>query len=219
MSVPKHIAVIIDGNRRYAEMTHISVQRGHEIGAKRLYTFISWCHEAGIKEVTAYCLSIKNFKREKEEITHLVDLIKYHLTRLDSLIEHQVRLKVIGNKSLLDEDLKYLIRKAEEKTKGFKKMKLNLAIAYDGRDEILRAINSIKKRPITEDDLTKALDLQSSPDLIIRTSERRLSGFLLWQSTYSEIIFLEDIYWPILQKKDFDKILNDYSDRRRRYGK
>lgn len=212
---PRHIAVIMDGNRRYAEQCRLPITQGHILGYQRLELFLKWCKEFGIREVTLYVLSINNLKRDKIEVEFLFNLLKEKLQELKDKPQKDVQIRFIGDRELLPKDIQWLMADIENKKRA--RYTLNLAIAYDGRDEIIRAINRIKG-PFDESLLFNNLDLPSSPDLIIRTGGTRLSGFLLWQSSYSELIFLPETLWPGFQKREFKECLEEYKKRRRTHG-
>jgi undecaprenyl diphosphate synthase len=221
---PKHIAVILDGNRRYAEAIHLPAVQGHALGFQRLKHFLEWCKEEDIREVTIYTLSTNNLKREKSEVKFLLTLFREKLQEFIDEPLKDTTIRFIGNRALLPKDIQAQMAQLEKKTKG--RYKLNVAMAYDGRDEILRAIKKAvgectidEMMNITEWSFSRLLDLQSEPDLIIRTGETRLSGFLLWQASYSELIFLPEIMWPAFQKKDFRWCLEEYKKRNRKYGR
>ncbi|MHC1586195.1 MAG: polyprenyl diphosphate synthase [Candidatus Hecatellaceae archaeon] len=233
--VPGHIAVILDGNRRWARSRRLYPANGHLEGAKKAEKFFEWCQEfEGIKTVTLYVFSTENFRRPPEEVEHLMRLIKDYLEKLAAdrrIHENQIRVKVIGRIDLLPEEVKEAVRKVEEATKNYDKRYLNLAVAYGGRAEILDALRRIalevkagrlSPEAINEEIFEKFLYTgflpNPHPDLIIRTSgEERLSNFLLWQGAYSELCFL-DVYWPSFSRKDLYRAIRIYQQRKRRFG-
>ncbi len=231
---PKHIGIILDGNRRYAKKLGLNPWKGHEKGAEKFRNFLDWCEELGIKEVTAYCFSIQNFNRAKDEIEFLMKLFKesaFETLKKENfklLKEKDVKVKFIGRIHLLPAEIQELIKEIEEKTKEHNTHKINIAIAYGGREEITDAFKQIaekissgevKPEGITENMITEHLQLQNDPDLIIRTSgEKRMSNFLPWQSNYSEWFFI-DKTWPEIEKEDLIKIFEDFKTRQRRFGK
>ncbi|MEM0129833.1 MAG: polyprenyl diphosphate synthase [Thermoplasmatales archaeon] len=231
--LPKHIAVIMDGNRRFARMLHKSADEGHELGKEKLENFLDWCFDIGIKIVTVYAFSTENFKRDSSEIHYLMNLYAHSfddITRDPRVIKNRIRVRLIGKIDLLPENVREAAMRAEEFTKSFDKFLLNVAIAYGGREEILDAIRSISRdvkrgkiEPENIDEKTIEKYLYTGeiddPDLIIRTSgEERISNFLLWQSAYSELYFT-DVYWPEITKLDLLKAIGDFQKRRRRYGR
>ncbi len=233
--IPEHVAVILDGNRRFAKRLMLQPWKGHEWGAKKVREFCEWCKELGIKRATFYTFSIQNFNRPKEEFNFLMDLFEKHFREIadgknKDVIENEINVKAIGRIWMLPEKVQSAIRAAEEATKNYSKFFLNFAIAYGGQEEITDAVISIAKKvsqglldpKIINEDLvrhTLYTNGQPYPDLIIRTGgERRISNFLLWQSAYSEFIFLEKA-WPELTKEDFFAAIEDFQKRERRFGK
>ena len=233
--VPQHIAIIMDGNRRYAIEQGMPAYKGHEIGKDKLEEVVKWCHELGVKILTVFAFSTDNFKRPKEEVEHLMKLFEEDLRKLaenEKVKENKVRVKVIGEIDLLPENVKRAAIEVMEKTKHHNKYFFNIAIGYGGREEIVEAVrkiaNDVRKGKIEPRDISKELIssyLYTShlpipdPDLILRTSgEERISNFLLWQLAYSELYFA-DVYWPSFKKTDFLRAILSYQRRQRRYGK
>lgn len=232
-NMPKHIAIIMDGNRRYSKVQgNINVIKGHEIGVDTLEKVLDWSIDLGIEIVTAYAFSTENFNRPSEEVEGLMNLFIKHFKRIvshEKIHKNEVRVKVVGNLELLPDGVKEAIKEAEESTKHYNKKFFNLAIGYDGRLEIIDAIKKIIKEidsgKISEDDINEELVSKNlytagleDPNLIIRTSgEERLSGFLLWQSSYSELYFCDSL-WPELRKTDFLRAIRSYQERERRFG-
>ena len=233
-TVPRHIGIILDGNRRFAKRLMLKPWKGHEWGAQKFRTFLDWCFELGIEEVTAYGLSLQNFHRPKEEFDFLMGIFRNELEHLltpekqSELREKGVRFTVIGRIWMLPSDVQELAKKVMETTAPNGKRRVNLALAYGGREEILEAVQRIAQEAkegtldpakINEDVFEKHLWLNSDPDLIIRTGgEQRTSNFLPWQSTYSELMFIEK-YWPELKKEDLVACVNGFLERERRFGK
>ena len=236
-SVPEHVAIILDGNRRWAKMYGLNPWMGHRMGAERVEEFLKWCLDLGIRTVTLYAFSTENFRRTPQEVVELMKLFKKKLAELresDMIRKHEVRVKIIGRTDLLPPDLRKLAEEVEEATKHYDRHFLNIAIAYGGRAEILDAVRKIARdvaegrlRPeeIDEELFERYLytgylppELRD-PDLIIRTSgEERLSGFLLWQCAYSELCFL-DVYWPEFRRIDLLRAIRTYQMRQRRFGR
>jgi len=230
--IPKHIGIILDGNRRFAKRLMLKPWKGHDYGAKKVEKLVNWAIEHGIKELTLYSLSVQNFSsRPKKELNYLLDLFKKELKNLinnDKLKKQKIKINFIGRLSLFDKEFKELMKKIMDETKNNKNLTINFAIAYGGKEEIIDAVkkifqqvkkNKININKINEENFKDFLYLKSSPDLIIRTGgEKRTSNFLNYQSDYSEWIFL-DIMWPAFEKKDFTKCLNEYSKRKRRFGR
>ncbi|MDP1694513.1 MAG: polyprenyl diphosphate synthase [Candidatus Woesearchaeota archaeon] len=229
-NVPRHIGIILDGNRRFAQRLMLKPWKGHEWGAKKLEHLFEWCKEYGVKELTLYAFSVENFDRPKEEFAYLMDLFRKEFDRViedPDLSKKKVRFNMIGRIWMFPKDLQERMHKLMELTKDYNDYIVNFAMAYGGRAEVIDATkkiaeqvkkNKIKVEDINEQVFSENLYMQDEPDLIIRTSESRLSGFLPWQSTYSEIIFLPDTLWPEFEKKDFIACINEFQKRQRRYG-
>jgi len=233
--MPNHIAVILDGNRRWAKR-NLSIQKiGHWKGADAVENLLDWCEEFDIKIITLYALSAENLERKDAELQYLYDLIKTKLEKLyrDPRIHRiKMRVKGMGRIELLPDSLKEVLNRLDDATKNYNGHFLNIAIAYGGQDELVDAVkkigNKIQEGSIKIDDINKKeieSNLytshlpQSSPDMILRTSgEKRLSGFLMWQSVYSELIFL-DILWPEFRKIDLMRAIRTFQKRKRRVGK
>ena len=231
--MPKHVAIIMDGNRRFAKLQgNINVLKGHELGVDTLENVLDWSIELGIEIITAYAFSTENFKRPKNEVDGLMKLFVINFKRLvshEKIHKNEVKVKVVGRTELLPDEVKEAIKEAEEATKNYNKRFFNLAIGYDGRLEIIdsfkKIINDVQEGKITVDDVDEDLVSKNlytegidDPNLIIRTSgEERLSGFLLWQSSYSELYFCETL-WPELRKVDFLRAIRSYQARERRFG-
>jgi len=230
--MPKHVAIIMDGNRRYARLQgNVDVVKGHELGADTLEKVLDWSIELGIEIITVYAFSTENFNRPKEEVEGLMKLFIYNFKRLvnhEKIHKNEVRVKVVGRTELLPDDVKEAIKEAEDASKHYNKRFLNLAIGYDGRLEIIdsfkKIIEQVQDGKISIDDVDEELVSKNlytegidDPNLIIRTSgEERLSGFLLWQSSYSELYFCETL-WPDLRKVDFLRAIRSYQARERRF--
>ena len=233
--IPSHIAIILDGNRRWAASKRMYTLNGHLEGAKKAEEFFEWCRELdGIKTITLYVFSTENFSRSLEEVQQLMSLIKKYLEKLAAdqrIHKNKIRIKVIGRIDLLPLEVREAVRKVEEATRNYDKRYLNLAIAYGGRAEIVDALRRIAEEvkvgrlnpnQLNEETFEKFLYTSflpnPHPDLIIRTSgEERLSNFLLWQGAYSELCFL-DVYWPGFEKKDLYRAIRIYQQRKRRFG-
>jgi len=232
---PEHIAIILDGNRRWASKHFLEPWIGHRYGAKKVEDLLRWCLDLGVKSVTLYAFSTENFQRSPQEVDEIMGLAEEKLKKLltdEDIHKHEVQVKVIGRLNMLPESLQRAIEEAEGATKGYDKHFLNMAVAYGGRAEIVDAARKIaqivEKGELTPKDINEetferylytAHMPKQDPDLIIRTSgEERLSGFLLWQCAYSELCFL-DVYWPEFRKIDLMRAVRTYQRRRRRFGK
>lgn len=232
---PKHIGIILDGNRRWASSRDMIPWKGHSEGAKKVRDFLKWCVDIGISSVTLYIFSTENFQRSQREVDEIMRLAEENLNEIlksDIIHENRVRLRAIGRTNLLPERIQELIREVEEATKDYDRFYLNLALAYGGRAEIVDAAKKIASKivsgELTPDEIDEGVFEkylytsylpQQDPDLIIRTSgESRLSGFLPWQSVYSELFFL-DVYWPDFREIDLDRAIRSFQQRIRRFGK
>lgn len=230
-NVPKHLAIIMDGNRRFSKRLMLKPWKGHEWGVKKLESVLEWCKDYKIKELTLYTFSIQNFNRPKKEFDYLMKLFKENFNRLKNdkrLYENKIKINVIGRIWLFPEDVKKKLIEIMEKTKEHNNYIINFAMAYGGKEEIIDATIKIAEKikkgeldinNINEEIFKENLYLRSEPDLIIRTGgEKRLSNFLSFQSAYTEFIFIEKM-WPEFEKDDFVYCLEEYSKRKRRFGK
>jgi tritrans,polycis-undecaprenyl-diphosphate synthase [geranylgeranyl-diphosphate specific] len=230
--VPHHVAVIMDGNRRYASEFGLMVQEGHEKGKQKLEEMLEWCLELGIKVLTVYAFSTENVGRDNEEVDNLMDMFVANFRRLgddERVHKNRIRVRVLGQKDLLPEKVQEAIRYAEERTASYDSYFFNIAVGYGGREEIVHAIKRLAKAvsdgTIEAENITQKLVSEylytsevPDPDLILRTSgEERISNFLLWQLAYSELYFT-DVYWPGFRKIDFLRAVRSYQQRTRRYG-
>ncbi len=231
--VPKHVGIILDGNRRFAREAGMPTWAGHASGAEKLEEVLEWCREVGIKHVTVYAFSTENFGRPREEVEALMDMFaeKFKKIARDGRVRrHKIRVRVIGDRSNLPKRVIDAIGEAEGATSGYDGFSLNIAVGYGGRAELVDAIRKVCERvergelkPEEVDEQLIASHLYTAgtpdPDLIIRTSgEERLSGFLLWQSAYSELYFCE-AHWPSFSKMDFLRAIRTYQSRERRFGR
>ena len=231
--VPEHVAVIMDGNRRFASSLGLSPEVGHQFGRDKIKEVLEWCFELGIKNLTIYAFSTENFNRSSNEVKTLMDLCKEELKKAfnDSRIhKNKVRIRIIGHLDTLPKDIATQAKNIMDQTEHYDKYSFNIALAYGGREEIIQAIQKIAKdvksgkvkiEDIKESIFSKYLYTNGipDPDIILRTSgEERISNFLLWQLAYSELYF-SDVYWPAFQKKDFLNAIKTVQQRQRRYGK
>ena len=231
--VPQHVAIIMDGNRRFAKFLGLSPEAGHHFGRDKIKEVLEWCFDLKIKNLTVYAFSTENFHREKEEVKTLMDLCKKELdkaTKDSRLHKNEVKIRVLGQLNSLPDDIKESAENIIEQTKKYDRYSFNIALAYGGRDEIIQAIkkiaNDAKTGKIGIDDIKEEVVSKylytngiPDPDIILRTSgEERISNFLLWQLAYSELYF-SDVYWPAFQKRDFLEAIRTCQKRQRRYGK
>lgn len=221
---PKSIGIIMDGNRRWAREHNLPTLEGHRRGAKKLKEVIGWNKDAGILHLTVYAFSTENWNRPKEEVSYLMDLFNTSIkNELEEIKKEGVRIYFPGDISKMPKSLQELMAKTEKDTEENDKYTLSIAMSYGGRAELVNATNELIKKgeEIDESDIEKELWTKEipDPDIIIRTGgEHRLSGFLTWQSVYSELFFI-DTYWPAFSKEEYSSILKEYSERERRHGK
>ncbi|MCK4860199.1 MAG: di-trans,poly-cis-decaprenylcistransferase [Candidatus Omnitrophica bacterium] len=230
---PRHIGIILDGNRRFAKRLMKKPWMGHEWGARKVESALNWCKDANVKMLTLYSFSIDNLKRPKEEFKMLMNLFEKEFRKAANhpdIHRNKVRINVIGQVDLLPESTQEAIKEAVEATKDYSELVVNFAIAYGGRKEIVDATKKIAKlvetgkinpEDIDEGLISKNLYLSGMPDpeLIIRTGgEKRLSDFLMWESPYSELCFVDKL-WPEFNKEDFLKAIEEFKTRQRRFGK
>lgn len=230
---PRHVAVMCDGNRRWArENGFTDVAHGHRMGALKIAELLGWCDAAGIEMATIYLLSTENLRRDPEELDTLLDIITDVVEEI-AAPDKNWSVKIVGALDLLPDEQARRLRDAAARTEGRTGTHVNVAVGYGGRQEIADAVQSLLgdklHAGVSGDDLVRSITVegisghlytsgQPDPDLVIRTSgEQRLSGFLLWQSAYSEIWFTE-AYWPEFRRVDFLRALRDYAARHRRFG-
>jgi len=226
---PKHIGIIMDGNRRYAKRQGLAPWKGHDSGAKKLEELLGWCKELNIKELTLYTFSLENFKRPKLEHEVLMKLFKESFRRAkDDPRLADVRIRFIGRTHLFPKDVQEAMQTLMDKTKNNSKHTINLAMAYGGRAEIVDATRKIiqdvesgklKVEDLNEENFKNYLYISDEPDLIIRTGgDRRLSNFMMYLSGYAELFFLDKL-WPEFSKEDLQQIIREFTSRERRFGK
>ena len=229
---PEHLAIIMDGNRRFAWKSNLATGIGHKVGKQKLESVLDWVLELGIPWFTVYALSTENLKRENSELRSLFNLYIEGLQDIaedDRIHENQVRVQIIGRRELLPADVNAAIDYAESRTASYSNYVFTICLAYGSREEMINAIRAIATEhaagelgieEIDESAVSKRLYTgeMPDPDLIIRTSgEVRISNFLLWQMAYSELYFA-DVFWPSFQKKDLLKAIRTFQDRKRKFG-
>ena len=230
MVIPNHVAIILDGNGRWAKAKGMPRTYGHVKGCENLEKICSIAKELGVKYLTVYAFSTENWKRSKDEVDGLMKLFRNYMKKcLKIARDNKMRVRVIGEPSVFDEDLQARIRELEEYSGQFDELHFQIALNYGSRDEIKRAVQDlagdVKKgvldpAQITEDTISGYLDTKGlpDPDLLIRTSgEERLSNFLMWQLAYTEFYFT-DVAWPDFNKAEFEKAIQKFNQRDRRYG-
>ena len=223
----KHVAIIMDGNRRWAKERLLPSMMGHKKGVEALKKTTRACNDLGVKYLTVYAFSTENWNRKKEEVDFLMDLFVSTLTNeLAELHDNNVRMNFIGNLAQLSPKLQEVIKNSKEKTKNNTGVTLTIAVNYGSRDEIVQAVKNIVKDGVKEDDIDEKLISKylytanlPDPDLLIRTSnEKRISNYLLWQIAYSEI-YITDIFWPDFDKNQLMIAIVEFLKRQRRWGK
>ncbi|MCY0921285.1 MULTISPECIES: isoprenyl transferase [unclassified Streptomyces] len=228
---PKHIGVILDGNRRWAKASGGTTEQGHQAGADKISEMLGWCTETDVEVVTLWMLSTDNLDRPEVELRPLLNIIENTVRGLAA--DGRWRVHHVGNLDILPERTQSVLKEAEQATHDVDGILVNVAVGYGGRQEIADAVRSLllehASKGTSFEELAEVLDIdhiaehlytrgQPDPDLVIRTSgEQRLSGFMLWQSAHSEYYFC-DVFWPAFRKVDFLRALRDYAARHRRYG-
>lgn len=223
--LPTHIAIIMDGNGRWAKKRSLPRTAGHAAGSKNFKDIARYCNKIGLKYLTVYAFSTENWKRPKEEVDNIMKIFKEYLEDAKNFKYENIKVQFIGERSVLSDDIQRLMKESEDASRNATGLHLNIAINYGGRDEIVHAVKNIINSKISPDDITEELISnnlytagQPDPDFIIRPSgEYRLSNYLIWQSAYSEYWF-SDILWPDFKPKDLDKAIDDYNMRNRRFG-
>ena len=229
-NLPKHIAIILDGNRRWAKSKGKPASFGHKTGADTLEKIVRYANKIGIKYLTAYVFSTENWKRSQEEVSALMMILQNYLDDFGKRADlENIKINIIGNPNRLSEKMQKSINNCMERTKNNTGIVFNIALNYGGRDEILRAVrkiaNEVKENNLNPDEITENTiqenlytKNQPDPDLVIRTSgEMRLSNFLLWQIAYSEFLFVQK-NWPDFNEQDLDKAIEEYQKRTRKFG-
>ena len=230
LKIPQHVAVILDGNGRWAKQRHMPRTYGHKVGSKVVEDMLTVVDDLGVKYFTVYAFSTENWKRSTEEVSTLMTILRTYLKDcVKKSMKNNVRCRVIGRREELSADIIESIENLEQKTKNNTGLQFTIAINYGGRDELRRAVTKIARETadgtlspdaITEDTISDALDTAGTPDpeLMIRTSgEERISNFLLWQIAYSEFFF-SDTLWPDFDKKELERAIYYYQNRERRFG-
>lgn len=229
--LPRHVAIIMDGNGRWAKSRKKPRLYGHKVGADSVRDIVETCREIGIRYLTLYAFSSENWLRPAQEVTGLMSILKRYLeAELPRMQKNDIRLMSIGNRQRLPESVREVLVNSIEATAGNSQLTLNLALSYGGRDELVRAVKKIGQscrdghldvEEISEETIAEHLDTAAmpDPDLLIRTGgEARLSNFLLWQLSYAEIYFTE-IMWPDFRREIFLQALQNYQARERRFGR
>ncbi len=232
-NLPQHVAIVMDGNGRWAKGRGLKRTEGHKVGAEVFRNIAKYCSDIGIKHVTFYAFSTENWKRSKTEVSAIMTLFRKYLDEMERRAEENeeagYNIRFIGSREGMPKDIVKLMDTVEERSKDKSNTYVNLAVNYGGRAEIVESVKTIAERvkngtlkieDITEDTVSAGIYTagQPDPDLIIRPSgEFRLSNFLLWQSAYSEI-YVDDVLWPDYKPEDLDRALEAYAKRNRRFG-
>lgn len=230
INIPKHIAIIMDGNRRWAREKGLETKEGHKAGADNLENIAKYCNEIGVKYLTVYAFSTENWKRSKEEVSALMILLKSYLKKFSKNANKEgIRIKILGDISILDDGLRKSINEAVERTKNGTGLTLNIAFNYGGRAELTHAMKKIAQEVVDNkikiDDINESLiseklytENQPDPDLLIRPGgELRISNFLPWQLVYSEFYFT-DKFWPDFNNEDLLDAIKTFNKRNRKFG-
>ena len=229
-NMPKHIAIIMDGNRRWARQRGLEISKGHKEGAKTLEKIVRYANKIGLKHITVYAFSTENWKRAEDEVGALMLLLQNYLDDYSKRADTEnIKINILGDVEVLSSGMQKSIKKCIERTKNNTGITFNIALNYGGRDEIIKAVKQISKEvkdgiinidKIDEETISNHLYTkgQPDPDLLIRTSgELRTSNFLPWQLVYSEFIFVEK-NWPDFEEKDLDEAIEIYKQRNRKFG-
>ncbi|MEM6429054.1 MAG: polyprenyl diphosphate synthase [Deinococcota bacterium] len=235
--MPNHVGLILDGNRRFARSLGLHTSRGHDLGAEKVHEVLTWCRELAIQHVTLWVFSTDNQNRDQAEVEHILNLLASEAveqTEQGDLHKYQVKTTIIGDLAGMPEHVVKALRKLEQVTANYNKMFLNIAVGYGGREEITHAVRSWLRTKLEQGETLEQVigDLASEvieshlytagfpdPDFVIRTSgELRMSGFLLWQTAYSEFYFC-DVFWPSFRKLDFLRAIRSFQARQRRFGR
>jgi tritrans,polycis-undecaprenyl-diphosphate synthase [geranylgeranyl-diphosphate specific] len=230
--VPKHIGIIMDGNRRFSKRLMLKPWKGHEWGAEKFEKVIGWCRDLGVAELTVYAFSVQNFERSKEEFDVLMNIFRSSFSKLQERIdageEPNMRICFIGRLVLFPADIQQIMQRIMDTTAHCEGFRVNIAVGYGGREEVVDAVKKIGEQiaagtlsvnDINEKVFEHSLYLDSEPDLVIRTGgDKRTSNFLIWQSHYAEWFFLEKL-WPEFEKEDLVAVIDEFSTRERRFGK
>ncbi len=224
---PKHIAVVLDGNRRWAVKRGMRPWEGHKVGADKFEEFVDWCSAAGVKQISAYVLSTENLKRPRREVKEIMKIFMVKLREWlesDKLKKYQMRVNFFGNMSAFPSDMVDLMKALTKKTAGFTKMVINILVGYSGKFELMNAFNALMRNMksggvrITEKSINDNLLVRTPVDLVIRTGgQSRLSNLLMWQSAYADIYTTKTL-WPDFTKRDFNGAMRFFANADRKFG-
>ena len=223
--LPRHIAIIMDGNGRWAKKRGLPRTAGHTAGAKTFKNIARYCNKIGLKYLTVYAFSTENWKRPEDEVKGIMNLLREYLKDAENFKDENIRVRFIGDREPLADDIKELMLKNERESENATGLTLYIAINYGGRDEVVKAVQKIIKSGVKAEDITEKVISDNlytadcpDPDFIIRPSgEYRISNYLIWQSAYSEFWY-SDILWPDFTEKHLEKAIDDFNKRNRRFG-
>lgn len=223
--LPRHIAIIMDGNGRWAKKRSLPRTAGHAAGSKNFKDIARYCNKIGLEYLTVYAFSTENWKRPQDEVDNIMNILRDYLKDAKNFKDENIKVKFIGNLEPLAEDIRELIRDAENESANATGLHLNIALNYGGRDEITNAVKKIVSEGINSDEITEETITehlytagQPDPDYIIRPSgEYRLSNYLIWQAAYAEYWF-SDVLWPDFKPYHLEKAIDEYNRRNRRFG-
>ena len=223
--LPRHIAIIMDGNGRWAKKRGLPRTAGHTAGAKTFKNIARYCNKIGLKYLTVYAFSTENWKRPEDEVKGIMNLLREYLKDAENFKDENIRVRFIGDREPLADDIKELMLKNERESENATGLTLYIAINYGGRDEIVKAVQKIIKSGVKAEDITEKVISDNlytadcpAPEFIIRPSgEYRISNYLIWQSAYSEFWY-SDILWPDFTEKHLEKAIDDFNKRNRRFG-
>lgn len=229
-NLPIHVGIIMDGNGRWAKKRGLPRMMGHRAGANTFREIARYANRIGLRYLTAYVFSTENWKRPKEEVDSIIELLRSYLNEMDGYAKENIRVRFLGDRSVFDEDIQSKMRRAEEKSASATGLNLSLAVNYGGRAELTRAARLIAEEAaagrldphsVTEETVESFLYTSELPDvdLLIRPSgEYRLSNFLIWQTAYAEYVFMDQILWPDFKPASLDAAIQAYQSRSRRFG-
>lgn len=219
MKLPKHVAIILDGNGRWAQEKGLSRSQGHQEGVKALVELIKYTNSIRLEELSVFAFSTENWSRPKTEVDYLMGLVEKGYKKYQKEIKDLgVKIKVVGEREMLKPEIQKIAQEVEDATKSNKGMNLNICFSYGGKQELVRTFKKLEGKEITIKEIQNNLDINKDVDLLIRTGgNQRISNFLIWQLAYAELYFT-DVYFPDFKKEDFDQAVLYYNNQERRFG-
>ncbi|HHU20906.1 MAG TPA: di-trans,poly-cis-decaprenylcistransferase [Acholeplasma sp.] len=219
MKLPKHVAIILDGNGRWAQEKGLSRSQGHQEGVKALVELIKYTNSIRLEELSVFAFSTENWSRPKTEVDYLMGLVEKGYKKYQKEIKDLgVKIKVVGEREMLKPEIQKIAQEVEDATKSNKGMNLNVCFSYGGKQELVRTFKKLEGKEITIKEIQNNLDINNDVDLLIRTGgNQRISNFLIWQLAYAELYFT-DVYFPDFKKEDFDQAVLYYNNQERRFG-